>query len=157
MRIWNFILSGLFYRMGDAMKPIPHKVTERQLQVLQELEKTTNLNEVQRALRWKGRELSNMINYLYQRGFINRIGKSTYRINEDFLYNSKPDQPYKAIEIPDLKIDINKIPKEVQEFIWSNRKMTCSELKRITKLPRFYIRQYIYERKLKEFPRCNQY
>jgi hypothetical protein len=135
------------------MKEIPHKMSDRQLQVIRALEITSNTKEIQAMLNWQGRELSNMIGYLYQRRFIRRIKKHHYIINENYLYYKKEDESFQLIEGDSFKIDLNQIPKELQDFIWENREMKCTELKRLTGIPRFYIRQLIYEKKLKYFPR----
>lgn len=135
---------------------IKHKTTPKQMQLIDAMKITGNLKELQAMLKWNGRELHNMIGYLNQRNFVNRLSKSNYELNYDYLYNDKKDK-YKPINIDGKIIDVNKIPEEVREYIWQNRHKTCSELRIITKLPRFYIRQYIYERKIREFPRLREY
>lgn len=126
------------------------------MQLIEAMKITGNLKELQAMLKWNGRELHNMIGYFNQRNFVNRLSKSNYELNYDYIYNDKKDK-YKPINIDGKIIDVNKIPEEVREYIWKNRSMTCSQLRIITKLPRFYIRQYIYERKIREFPRLREY
>ena len=130
---------------------IKHKITPRQLEVIEAMKTTGNLKELQKLLRWKGKELANMIGYLNQKRFIRRVSKSRYELNYDYLYNERNDT-FEPVQIDGIKIDLNQIPKEVQEYIWNNRHLTCSELRKKTTLPRFHIRQYLYERKMKEFP-----
>jgi hypothetical protein len=133
-------------------KQIPHKVTEKQLQLIEAMKTTGNLKELQKIVKWQGRELHNMIGYFVSRKFIRRISKSTYVLNYSYLYDNVKES-FEEVETDGLKIDLNLIPKEIQDYLWENRQKTCSELKLKTKLPRLYIRQYIYEMKLKHFPR----
>jgi hypothetical protein len=133
-------------------KEILHRVTEKQLQLIEAMKTTGNLKDLQKIVKWQGRELHNMIGYFVSRKFIRRISKSTYVLNYSYLYDNVKES-FEEVETDGLKIDLNLIPKEIQDYLWENRQKTCSELKLKTKLPRLYIRQYIYEMKLKHFPR----
>jgi hypothetical protein len=59
----------------------------------------------------------------------------------------------KIIDIGNHEIDLNLIPNEMQTWVWNNRHLSCSEIHKKTKLPRFYIRQFIYELRRKYFPK----
>jgi hypothetical protein len=87
---------------------------------------------------------------LTRRKLVKRIAKATYVVDEEVvkknmipgrLYEEKREDP-----IPPFNYDLNKVPKPVQDWIWKNRKLPCSTIKKETGVSRFYIRQIIYER-----------
>jgi len=130
------------------------KLTEKQKAVMEQFRNTTSSSEVKKSLNWSHREAENVIYVLFLKAILKRIRKGHYIINhgeaKDITVNFKP------LEIKELgKFD--QIPDNLWQYIWNNRKRRCSELKQITGIPRFYIRQYIYGRMLEEFPRHREY
>lgn len=131
-----------------------HKFTPKQAELMKAMETTGDIDELEKILSFSRKQLQNLMRYLCERNFVNHINKNTYQINRDYPNSQKT---FKPIEIDGKLIDVNKIPEKVREYLWENRQMPCSQLKSITKLPRFYIRQYIYERKMRELPKLREY
>jgi hypothetical protein len=130
------------------------KTSEKQNKVFEQFRNTTAVIQVKRALDFTPREVDNIINILYMKGILKRIKKGHYIISDGETKNIKID--LKPLEIKELgKLD--QIPQKLWEYVWQNRKVRCSQLKQITGIPRFYIRQYIHLRKLQEFPRLREY
>jgi hypothetical protein len=125
-------------------------IGEKLLKLLESVRKYQTSKEI-----WKDTGLSydkfhSSMQELTRRKLVKRIAKATYVVDEEVvkknmipgrLYEEKREDP-----IPPFNYDLNKVPKPVQDWIWKNRKLPCSTIKKETGVSRFYIRQIIYER-----------
>lgn len=133
------------YIKGDVQM-----ISERLLKLLESVRKHKMSKEI-----WKDTGLSydkfhSSIQELTRRKMVKRIAKATYVVDEEVVKkNMIPGRLYEETHeepIPPFNYDLNKVPKPVQDWIWDNRQLPCSQIHKKTGVSRFYIRQIIYER-----------
>lgn len=92
------------------------------------------------------------LQHLTRRKLVKRVAPSTYEVDEEQVkknmisgrfYGDKEEQEEFN---PPFEYDLNKVPKDVQDWIWRNKELPCSQIQKKTGVSRFYIRQIIYER-----------
>lgn len=91
------------------------------------------------------------LQYLTRRKLVKRVAPSTYEVDEEQVKkNMIPGRYYGEKEAeepnPPFEYDLSKVPQNLQDWIWKNKELPCSYLKKKTGVSRFYIRQIIYER-----------
>lgn len=126
-------------------------ISERQINLIESVRK----HRFSKAI-WKDSGLTydkfhSSMQELTRRKLIKRVAQATYEIDEEQIEKNmikgRLYQEKEEVTPDEFTYDLNTIPEDVREWIWENRNLPCTQIRKHTGLNRFYIRQYLYERK----------
>lgn len=101
------------------------------------------------------------LQYLTRRKLVKRVASCTYEVDEEEVKKHKSTgrvyQEKEEVTPDEFTYDLNTIPEHIREWIWENKDLPCTQIRKQTGINRFYIRQYLYERKNSYEERSNYF